>query len=248
MPWPADTPRHTHHPSLADQLYPVPRSISSAGSSRLSGAPAMTRISRRDLFRGPFGESPSRPPKPKVQQEPARPLSFSGSGQGKPLPLLRPPCAIAEEAFLSTCTRCHACVKACPHHAIVPAPVRLRGAAQTPILDPFHSPCRMCDDLPCVQACPTGSLCLGLPVAMGIAMISPPDCLAHQNNPCSACVEQCPVPEAIDWVDSHPTVLPELCTGCGICQHVCPAPRNAVILMPRRQRPDPTPQEMADGS
>ena len=71
------------------------------------------------------------------------------------MPLLRPPGAIAEEAFLQACTRCTACAEACPHGAIFRAPARLRGAEGTPVLDPFRSPCRMCPDLPCVRACPT---------------------------------------------------------------------------------------------
>jgi Pyruvate/2-oxoacid:ferredoxin oxidoreductase delta subunit len=105
----------------------------------------------------------------------------------------------------------------------------------------------MCPDLPCVGACPTGALRLDVPVGMGTAIISPPDCLAHQNDPCSACVEQCPVPGAISWADCRPTVRQEACTGCGVCQHVCPAPRNAVILVPRRQRPLPPVTEVPHG-
>lgn len=181
--------------------------------------------SRRDLFRGLFG----------------RPVAIQAPrfGRSQPLPLLRPPGAIAEEAFLAACTRCRACAEACPHQAIVAAGPRFREAAGTPILNPLESPCRVCADLPCVAACPTAALRPDVPLGMGTAMISPLDCLAYQNTPCSACVEQCPVPGAIDWQNSRPTVRPEACVGCGVCQHVCPAPRNAVILLPRRSRPLP---------
>jgi ferredoxin len=33
-----------------------------------------------------------------------------------------------------------------------------------------------------------------------------------------------------------PMVNPELCTGCGVCHAVCPAPVNAIRLLPRRPR------------
>jgi Pyruvate/2-oxoacid:ferredoxin oxidoreductase delta subunit len=40
-----------------------------------------------------------------------------------------------------------------------------------------------------------------------------------------------------------PMVVPEICTGCGICHDVCPAPTNAVLVLPRRpsQRFTPPP-------
>jgi ferredoxin-type protein NapG len=160
-------------------------------------------------------------------------------GRGQALPLLRPPGAIAEEAFLAACTRCDECIRACPHAAIVPAAARCRGAIGTPVLNLPDAPCRMCADFPCIAACPTAALRADIPAGMGTARISPLDCLAHQNNPCSACVEQCLVPDAIIWENSRPTVRPDVCTGCGVCQHVCPAPRNAVIVLPRRHRPHP---------
>lgn len=52
---------------------------------------------------------------------------------------------------------------------------------------------------------------------------------------CSVCVERCPVAGAIRSERGLPMVQPDLCTGCGICHEVCPAPRKAVLLMPRRQ-------------
>jgi Na+-translocating ferredoxin:NAD+ oxidoreductase RNF subunit RnfB len=52
---------------------------------------------------------------------------------------------------------------------------------------------------------------------------------------CAVCVERCPVPGAMQVAHGMPSVVPEACTGCGICQQVCPAPTNAVLLLPRRQ-------------
>ncbi|MCZ7680343.1 MAG: 4Fe-4S binding protein [Sandaracinaceae bacterium] len=31
--------------------------------------------------------------------------------------------------------------------------------------------------------------------------------------------------------DGRPRVVEGECTGCGVCQHVCPAPRNAILLV-----------------
>jgi Fe-S-cluster-containing hydrogenase component 2 len=95
----------------------------------------------------------------------------------------------------------------------------------------------MCDDRPCITACPTGALRLDVPAKMGTAGISPIDCLAHAG--CSACVEQCPVAGAIRLENGRPVVDPAACTGCGVCQSACPAPRNAVLIVPTRDRPTP---------
>lgn len=211
----------------------------------------MSTLSRRDLFRGLFGRSnpsanrsapivahvgpvPARGPSA-APQPPANPRF----GRGRSLPVLRPPGAIEEAAFLAVCTRCNACVEACPHDAITLAPARLREAAGTPILNPVESPCRMCAELPCVAACELLALRFDVPVKMGTAAISPLDCLAHQNTTCSACVEQCPVEGALMWENGRPVVNLTACTGCGVCQHVCPAPRNAVMILPVLTRPRP---------
>lgn len=154
---------------------------------------------------------------------------------GGAIPVLRPPGARPESEFLSACTRCDACIKACPHDAILRAPARLRGAAGTPMIDPVHSPCRMCADLPCVTVCAPGALVrptVGLP-RMGTARIQIFDCLAHRGTTCSTCSERCPVPGAIRVEQGRPTVVADLCTGCGICQYVCPAPVNAIMVLPK---------------
>ena len=51
---------------------------------------------------------------------------------------------------------------------------------------------------------------------------------------CSVCSERCPVPGAIHRERGLPMISADVCTGCGICQDVCPAPRNALLMMPRR--------------
>lgn len=179
------------------------------------------------------GPTPMREPSAATPQPPA-PTRF---GRGRALPVLRPPGAIEEAAFLAACTRCNACVEACPHGAITLAPARLREAAGTPILNPVESPCWMCADLPCVAACAPLALRFDILAKMGTGAISPLDCLSHQNTTCSACVERCPVEGAMTWENGRPVVNPGACTGCGVCQYVCPAPRNAVMILPPLTRP-----------
>lgn len=65
------------------------------------------------------------------------------------------------------------------------------------------------------------------------AVISGRYCLAYQGTPCSMCSEQCPESGAIVIEDGLPRVVIDLCTGCQVCHQVCPAPNNAVRLVPR---------------
>ena len=148
--------------------------------------------------------------------------------------VLRPPRALPEEDFLQACTRCGACGEACPHDAIEVAGPRFRGAQGTPMINPRRQPCLMCSDTPCVSACEPGALLYSLGLKMGTAQIQRHDCLAHQGSFCTTCSERCPVPGAIKVRDGKPEIRQAGCTGCGVCQHVCPAPINAVRIFPRK--------------
>lgn len=69
-----------------------------------------------------------------------------------------------------------------------------------------------------------------------VAVIQGRFCLAYRSI-CSVCVERCPVPGAIVTERGIPRVEATACTGCGVCAQVCPAPRNAILQVPRRPRP-----------
>ena len=56
-------------------------------------------------------------------------------------------------------------------------------------------------------------------------------CLAYQGTTCFTCSERCPEPGAITTDKGIPTVHADLCTGCGICHDLCPAPRNAILML-----------------
>ena len=67
-----------------------------------------------------------------------------------------------------------------------------------------------------------------------MAIIQGRHCLALTSF-CAICVERCPVPGAMKRDHGMPMVVADVCTGCGICHDVCPAPTNAVLLLPRRR-------------
>jgi Na+-translocating ferredoxin:NAD+ oxidoreductase RNF subunit RnfB len=69
-----------------------------------------------------------------------------------------------------------------------------------------------------------------------IAIIQGRFCLAYTSF-CTVCSERCPVPGAMQVERGVPMVVADTCTGCGICHDVCPAPTNAVLMLPRQRAP-----------
>lgn len=164
----------------------------------------------------------------------------------KPLvPFVRPPGAVAEADFLAGCTRCGECAAACPYDAIREAPPGFREAAGTPIIIAIQNPCQMCPDTPCIPVCEPGVLRLEPPYHIATAKIRGIACISSVEEPCTVCSEACPIEGVIVLVEGRPQVDVDGCTGCGICQSVCPAPRNAIIIEPRADRP-PMPVAEAD--
>ncbi|MFQ5676505.1 MAG: 4Fe-4S dicluster domain-containing protein [bacterium] len=153
------------------------------------------------------------------------------------IPLHRPPGAIDELAFLTRCTRCDLCAQACPHDAIVKAGTRYGTAVDTPMIRPSETPCYLCDDTPCIPACPEGALVPVDKINMGTAHVIHIQCFAFngQVNLCDYCFDRCPLKgHAIVMSDGKPRVLEENCVGCGLCEYYCPAPGNAIKVFPDR--------------
>ena len=110
----------------------------------------------------------------------------------------------------------------------------------------------MCDDIPCVVACPTGALDPGLTniddADMGLAvLIDQERCLNALGLRCDVCYRVCPViDEAITLERRHnersghhaifmPIVHSDACTGCGKCEKSCVLPgESAIKVLPRR--------------
>lgn len=170
-----------------------------------------------------------------------------------PATALRPPGALAEEDFLAACIRCGLCVRDCPYDTLSLAELGVDGAATgTPFFTARDVPCEMCDDIPCVAACPTGALDKSLTdidqAKMGVAvLIDQENCLNALGLRCDVCYRVCPViDKAITLEQSHnersghhaifmPTVHAEFCTGCGKCEKSCVLPDEAAIkVLPMR--------------
>ncbi len=158
--------------------------------------------------------------------------------EAEPVPeALRPPGAIAEQRMIELCERGGACAKACPHDVILPLGVAYGAACGTPAIVPRDGPCRLCSDLPCARACPSGAL-RPVPVAevrLGTARLDPDRCWAALGQPCDYCVKECPLGEkALTWKDGRPEVITEACVGCGMCVTICTATPAALRVVPLR--------------
>ena len=143
-------------------------------------------------------------------------------------PVMRPPGALPPEAFVSTCDPfCSECRDICPRQAII------QDAFGLPMLLPEQAPCVMCTDVPCTKVCPTGALLpLSDPkqIALGTAVIELTVCVAFQGEACRVCYDTCPLSdEAILRIEGLPQIVPESCTGCGVCVYECPTPGSLYI-------------------
>ncbi len=180
-------------------------------------------------------------------------LAYVGQeARALPAHALRPPGALPEEDFLAACIRCGLCVRDCPFDTLKLAELGGDGpAAGTPYFTAREVPCEMCDDVPCVAACPTGALDPALDdiddARMGTAvLVDQENCLNFLGLRCDVCYRVCPViDKAItletahnERTDAHaifiPTVHAEHCTGCGMCERSCVLPEAAIKVLPVR--------------
>jgi ferredoxin-type protein NapF len=128
------------------------------------------------------------------------------------------PWALAADEFLARCTRCNACVDACPEHIVV------RGSGGFPEVDFAKGPCTFCGR--CVDACVPRALdrAVGEPWALRASIGA--GCLARNRIVCRSCGERCEA-RAIRFTAAagsagEPVVDEARCTGCGACVAVCP--------------------------
>ncbi len=177
--------------------------------------------SRRDLFTSLF--------------DAFRTASPSGPD---PEAVLRPPGALVpDEAFVEACTACGDCVPVCPAECIVMLEV---GPDQRlPAISPSLKACVVCDELPCIAACPDGALVRpeGGPerIRIGIAKVDPRRCVTFRGVRCDRCYRACPYPDrAIMMIGTRPLVGSGACTGCGLCELACPEQPKAITVIAER--------------
>jgi ferredoxin-type protein NapG len=119
----------------------------------------------------------------------------------------------------------------------------------TPYFTARSAPCLMCEDIPCVKVCPSGALNPQLTdiadARMGLAaLVDHETCLNYLGLRCDVCYRVCPViDKAITLESQHnprsdrhamllPTVHPEHCTGCGLCEKACVLSEAAIRVLP----------------
>src|SRR4030095_14116375 len=115
---------------------------------------------------------------------------------GRPMPRsiplnlpLRPPGALPEAEFKSTCDRSGECVRVCPAQCIKIDPTGVRGGG-APYIDANEMPCVVCDGLYCMQVCPSGALVptMRSAIDMGLAVWHPDTCVRSKGEDCTLCV------------------------------------------------------------
>ena len=175
--------------------------------------------------------------------------TYAGKTAALPVQALRPPGARTEKDFLGVCIRCGLCVRDCPYDTLKLARLNDDVVIGTPYFTARDIPCEMCDDIPCVAACPTGALDPAMTdidaSRMGLAVLVDEEiCLNFKGLRCDVCYRQCPLlGEAITLELRHnqrggmhtlfiPTVHSDSCTGCGKCEKVCVLPEAAIKVMP----------------
>ena len=174
---------------------------------------------------------------------------YAKQARALPAQALRPPGARAEGQFLGACIRCGLCVRDCPPRILELARPEQPVATGTPYFTARSGPCEMCEDIPCVKACPTGALDHALKdinqSRMGLAvLVDQETCLNFLGLRCDVCYRVCPlIDKAITLEPQHnvrtgkhtrfiPTVHSDACTGCGKCEKACVLETAAIKVYP----------------
>jgi len=157
-------------------------------------------------------------------------------GKSPAKPSVLPPGAT--EAFADTCTRCYACVSACPAKIIR---VKAGGSLSELFMPELFFDKGVCDEFctRCMEVCPTGAIRkltqeTKRNIKIGTAKVQKGKCLAWADKEyCMVCDEFCPY----QAFETHmigdiacPIVIPEKCRGCGGCENNCPAVRKGKAI------------------
>lgn len=174
---------------------------------------------------------------------------YARNATALPPAALRPPGALPEKDFAAACIRCGMCVRDCPYNMLMLAKPEDPMTTGTPYFVARQAPCEMCDDIPCVKACPTKALDHSLTdiakARMGLAvLVDHETCLNFLGLRCDICYRVCPVidkaitldPQTNARTGSHtlfiPVVHSDACTGCGKCEKACPTEIAAIKVFP----------------
>jgi ferredoxin-type protein NapF len=132
--------------------------------------------------------------------------------------IARPPWSWPEARFTQLCTRCDACIDACPENILV------RGSGGYPEIDFVNGGCTTCAR--CADACDHGALEQSLEPPLTGKLSVTGDCLSKNGIVCRACGDVCDS-RAIRFMlktGGRADIVLDLenCTGCGDCIRPCP--------------------------
>ncbi len=132
-------------------------------------------------------------------------------------PALRPPWSLADR-FTDLCTRCGACVGACPESIL-----RV-GDGGFPEVDFRRGECSFC--AACADACPEPLFDRSAHRPWTLVAAIGPSCLTARRVVCRSCGDACPESAIRFALEPNGVARPALdtsaCTGCGACLSACP--------------------------
>ena len=174
--------------------------------------------------------------------------SLPGAIKGKRA-VIRPPAALPENEFVQRCIRCGNCMKVCPTNVLQPSLLESGfSGVWTPRFNTRLGYCEYKCTL-CGRVCPTGAIKeIGLEekmrTKMGLAVIDRSICIPWaKGTECIVCEEHCPVSSKAIKLTQRimpdgrilklPSIDPNLCVGCAICENKCPVdPVRAIRVNP----------------
>ena len=159
-----------------------------------------------------------------------------GDFSGRRAPV-RPPWALPDQRFTEACTRCKACVSACPNGILI------QGRGGFPEVDFSRGECEFCGA--CALVCTPGALVPPANTAPWAIKVSiDASCLTRHGVVCRTCGEQCETGAIRFHIGARGVATPTLdaaqCTGCGACIAPCP---SAAIRVCRAADEHPALQE-----
>lgn len=209
-----------------------------------------TDTTRRGLMTGAFAGLASLAILPRIAPAAKRPHPAA----------IRPPGSLPERQFLEACVKCGECMRACPTNVIQPAAMQTGfEGLWSPVMDYKLGYCEY-NCVTCTRVCPTGAIQpIGLsrkhgrgpyadqgPIRLGCAFINRGRCLPwSMGTPCIVCQEVCPVSPKAIYVERvtitdrrgqrrelhRPYIDPDLCIGCGLCEHSCPVADKPAVYV-----------------
>ena len=158
------------------------------------------------------------------------PQSRSNEAPSAARAYLRPPGALAERGFRSSCIKCGQCVQVCPYYSIYLLDITHLFDIGTPVIDAKERGCYLCGALPCVLACPSGALSHETnepkKVKMGIAVIKNLDaCLAYRGQTLKSSDLRLKPAKTEQERELNSALAAKEGKPCDLCASLCPYPQ-----------------------